>query len=105
MDSVTTSATNTAKRFSIKRTGICLLAASVLWIPAAFNRLKQTAKKNSVAKNKNSSYRFLYIIPTKRAEYLLKFPPLDKMASPTATLQEEKTEIIVSVEALLLLLI
>ena len=30
--------------------------------------------------------------PTKRLEYLLKLPPFDKMASPTAIHAEEKTE-------------
>ena len=43
--------------------------------------------------------------PTKRLEYLLKLPPRDKIARPIAIQQEEKTEIIVSVDAVLLLLI
>lgn len=43
--------------------------------------------------------------PTKRLEYLLKLPPFDKMASPTAIHAEEKTEIIVSLDADALLLI
>ena len=41
--------------------------------------------------------------PTKRLEYLLKFPPFDRIARPIATEQEEKTEIIVSVDTVLLL--
>ena len=47
----------------------------------------------------------LRISPTRMLEYLLKFPPLDKIASPMAMLQEEKTEITVSVEAATRLLI
>ena len=43
--------------------------------------------------------------PTKRLEYLLKLPPFDKMASPTAIHAEEKTEIIVSLDADALLLV
>ena len=41
----------------------------------------------------------LKISPTSKLEYLLKFPPFDKMASPIATEHEENTEIIVSVDA------
>ena len=47
----------------------------------------------------------LKISPTKMLEYLLKFPPLDKIASPRAMLKEENTEITVSVEAATRLLI
>ena len=36
-------------------------------------------------------------------QYLLKFPPFDRIARPIATEQEEKTEIIVSVDTVLLL--
>ena len=47
----------------------------------------------------------LKISPTNRLEYLLKFPPRDKIARPMAIQQEENTEMIVSVDAVLLLLI
>ena len=47
----------------------------------------------------------LKISPTRRLEYLLKFPPLDKIARPMAIQQEENTDMIVSVDAVLLLLI
>ena len=43
----------------------------------------------------------LKISPTSNAEYLLKLPPFDKIASPSAILAEEKTEISVSVDAVL----
>lgn len=47
----------------------------------------------------------LRISPTRILEYLLKFPPLDKIARPNATLKEEKTEITVSVDEATRLLI
>ena len=47
----------------------------------------------------------LKISPTKMLEYLLKFPPFDKIASPRAMLQEENTEMTVSVDASTRLLI
>ena len=47
----------------------------------------------------------LSISPTSKEEYLLKFPPADKIASPIATEQEENTEMMVSVEARFALLI
>ena len=47
----------------------------------------------------------LKISPTKIAEYLLKFPPAERIARPIATEQDENTEIMVSVDATLRLLI
>ena len=41
--------------------------------------------------------------PTRTPEYLLKLPPLDKIARPMATAQELNTEIMVSVEAIFML--
>ncbi len=64
-------------------------------------------EQNRNDKNNNKIPDFLLVMlrtsPTKRLEYLLKFPPFDRIARPIATEQEEKTEIIVSVDTVLLL--
>ena len=52
-----------------------------------------------------SPVEMLRISPTKIAEYLLKLPPLDRIARPIAVLQLAKTEMMVSVAARFLRLI
>jgi hypothetical protein len=44
----------------------------------------------------------LRISPTRRLEYLEKFPPRDRIIKPIAILQEEKTDITVSVDKVFL---
>ena len=105
MDAITVSAVRTAKRFSIHAAEIWRLPASVRFRLTASSLLKQNSQNTRVtAKIKTrdniSLGVMLRISPTRMLEYLLKFPPLDKIASPMAMLQEEKTEITVSVEAL-----
>ena len=74
----------------------------------AFSQLKQVIQNKTVTikiitRYQISCFVILKTSPTRRLEYLLKFPPFDRIARPMATEQEEKTEIIVSVDAVLLL--
>ena len=53
-----------------------------------------------IARNTISFFVMLSTSPTRRLEYLLKLPPLERIASPIATEQDENTEMIVSADAI-----
>ena len=102
IDSMTMSAISTANRFSNSIAGMWRLVASVRCMLTAFNLLNAKNQNTSVTAKISTRYTIsrcviLKISPTNRLEYLLKFPPFERIASPIATEQEEKTDMIVSV--------
>ena len=106
IESITTSAVNTANRFSISLTLKPLVFARVTSIEIAFILLKHTNQNTISAANSTTRYIISFLVmlsisPTSRLEYLLKLPPLERIASPTATASEENTEMIVSADAVL----
>lgn len=110
MDNITIRAINTANKFSITLMFTPLLLARLEFKLRECNLLKQVAKNTSVNANMitNNPISFGVILntsPTKREEYFEKLPPLDNITRPMAVLVEENTEMIVSVEAVLFLLI
>ena len=103
MDTITINAVSTAKRFSIHAAEICRLPAKVRFKLTARSLLNPNTQNTRVTPKIKIRYNIslgvmLRISPTRILEYLLKFPPLDKIARPNATLKEEKTEITVSVD-------
>lgn len=110
MDTITINAVSTAKRFSIHATEMPLLDANVLFRLTANSLLNPNSQNKRVIIKIKTRYKIslgvmLKMSPTKILEYLLKFPPLDKIARPRATLKEENTEMTVSVDEATRLLI
>ena len=58
-----------------------------------------------INKETMSFIEILRISPTNKLEYLAKLPPLDKIIRPMATTKDEKADMTVSVDIVLLLLI
>ena len=99
IESMTIRAVRTAKRFSSKAAGIWRLFANVRFRLTARSLLKANSQNRSVMANIRTRYRIsssvmLKISPTRMLEYLLKLPPFDRMASPSAILQEDRKSVV-----------
>jgi hypothetical protein len=110
MDNITIRAIKTENKFSITLIFTPLLLAKLEFKLKECNLLKHVAKNTSVTAKMitNNPISFGVILntsPTNKEEYFEKLPPLDNITRPIAVLVEENTEIIVSVDAVLFLLI